>query len=277
MPPPKTPSDIIISWYAESPEMKASLGLLTRPYKHIGMQAGGGVSYRKQSQSLGPTMIQAICAKYAPDVRPLRVCLIGFSEGCGGVREAIASGDGPRVDSVMAIDGIHEMWIDEKSKAKFHTGGLVKWKAYAKAAIGDGRLCCITTSSIVPPYVSTTLTSDWIWTQATGSAEATYDVPAPAHIWQGPVLPPFTNPAGSVKNKITGKVEYSWPARVYERHNTRLYRKKNGLVVWNYQNIDPSGIGDHRFQAARVTATMIASYLAPRWNNTDPAGGISLV
>jgi len=273
----KTPADIVISWYADGKEAQAALTGLTRPYKLIGMPAGPGHSYIEQRKQLGETMIQAICAKYAPDIKPLRVALMGFSEGCAGVREAISSGDGPRIDAVLAIDGIHAMWTDKKSKAKIDTSGLVKWKAFAKSAIADGRLCCITTSAIVPPYVSTTITSDWIWQQSTGSAEVTFDVPAPSAVWEDQVSPPYIVSADCRMDKVTGKKLYCWPETAYYVPAVRLYRKKGGLVIWNYLNRDPSGIGDHRFQSARVTPLMINTYLLPRWNGTDPASGITLV
>jgi hypothetical protein len=60
-------------------------------------------------------------------VRPRRVCLVGFADGCGWISAVLkASHDRPRIDTVLALDGLL-------------TAGLQAWIDYASQAANGGR------------------------------------------------------------------------------------------------------------------------------------------
>lgn len=270
-------ADVILQWYAGSEGFKRALSGLSRPYKLISMPSGPGTSYKSQVESKWPNSIQGFIQTKLPGVRPLRVALIGFSEGCAGVREFLRCGDGGRVDAALAFDGIHTTWTD-KSKTKLVTSKLAPWRAFGKLAMNEGRLCLITTSAIVPDFVSTTITSDWIWNHVTGTSEPFHDQEGPdvQALWQAPISPPFVNPAGE-KRAPDGSVEFRWGETVYDHFPTTLYRRAGGLVIWNFQNLDKTGIGDHRLQAGPVEERWISEYLVSRWNSVDPRSSPCLV
>lgn len=261
-------TDVVISWYATNQGVRDALALLTNPVKLIEMPAGTDamgkkINYKEQIAALGQRPIHAILQKFMPGVEPGRVCLLGFSEGCQGVREALGSPDGGRVDAAFAIDGIHTQWADQK-KRLMDIALLRPWRAFASLAVADGRLCVISTSDVKPDYVDTTTTSTWIWNEATGTTDATWDEDLP-YFLMGPVEPPYKNPAGTFGNGV------SWKETTYTQYPLRLYRKRNGLLVVNYSDLDPTGVGDHRFQAARVSPMLLRGYLLPRWNDQPRA------
>jgi hypothetical protein len=210
-------------------------------------------------------MLRKIIEQKAPDISPLRVALFGFSEGCTGVRLALQSADGPNVDAVLAIDGIHTVWTDKK-KRMMSINELVAWRACAVSAATDGRLMVITTSAVVPSYVSTTYTSNYLWESATGTDDVTFDAPLPDAFTE-PVTPPYTSSAGCFPDGVC------WKTTEYTTYALRAYRKKNGLVILNYSNLDPTGVGDHRLQADRVSPLVLKHFLAPRWNDNEPVTG----
>lgn len=258
-------TDLVLIWYAWTEEVAATIGGIAGPVKIIQMPAGPGTSYMKQIGDLAPRPIQAIAQKHGiTDIG--RVCLIGFSEGCFGVLETLASGDGPRVDSVYAIDGMHTPWADQKA-GLMDIAMLRPWRAFGReaAGAGAGRQLVVTTSAVRPPsFVDTTTCSTWVWEQVTGTTNAFADQPMPPE-FEGPVEPIFRNPPG----ELPGGVRY--PETIYERYPLRLYRQMGGLSIINFSNLDPTGVGDHRLQAARVTQMMLQAYLLPRWNGATDA------
>lgn len=266
----KAPADVVISWYSTNASTQAARASFQRPTRFLDMPAGSGTTnpraYIDQIGAKWPLFIQTTLREKMPDVQPLRVALMGFSEGCQGVREALKCGDGPRVDAVIACDGIHSQWIDQK-KGTFDSAYLLAWRAMALAAVADGRMLCITTSAVVPPMVSTTITSDWIWQQAAGSDEGD-DQGAMPPVFSGPVDPPYVSPAGSF-----GAGQQSWQQTTYTTWPIRRYRKKNGLYVLNFDDLDPTGVGDHRFQGERVLPLVMTLNLAERWNRMEPVEG----
>lgn len=262
-------ADVVISWYTDNPETQEVRTKFERPTRFISMAAGPGTNYQQQVAGFGAVAIQNLIRQRLPDVVPLRVGLMGFSEGCQGVREWLKCGDGPRVDSVLAIDGIHAQWT--KPRETFDTAFLLAWRALARSAVRQvGPLLVVTTSNVQPEFVDTTTTSNWLWEQATGSSEITYDQEIPGWM-MGPVEPPYTNPAGSF-----GPGQASWKQTTYENYPLRAFRKMNGLWVINYWNLDATGVGDHRFQAARVSPLVMHHVLAERWNQQEPDQGVLL-
>lgn len=256
--------DVVISWYATNKYTQEVRSTFQRPTRFLEMPAGPGTDYDKQMVDLGPTPIQQLCKRFKGDtVR--RVALMGFSEGCRGVRAALRSGDGSRVDAAIALDGIHCEYQDPGKT--FQTGLILPWRAFAQKAIEDGRLCAITTSSVVPGpnIVSTTVTSDWIWQSLVGEGgDDTTDENA-SEVFFEPIVPPYVSAAGSF-----GPGQASWKETTYTQFLLARQRKINGLVILNFSNLDPTGVGDHRFQADKVGPVILSQYLARRWNQEIP-------
>lgn len=232
----KINADVVISWYSENKETQALRASFERPTRFIQMPAGPGTDYPKQIAAFGQNALQNLIAQKLPDITPMRVALMGFSEGCQGVRAALKCGDGGRVDAALAIDGIHTQWV--KKGETFSTGLLLPWGAIGeRAASGSGAstpLLVVTTSDVKPDYVSTTVTSNWIWSRATGLGEISSDIDIPS--WaSGPVEPPYVNSPGSF-----GPGQAKWPETVYSSFPLRAFRKQGGLWILNYWNLDPT-------------------------------------
>jgi len=258
-------ADVLFGFYADSPALQAVLKTFERPTVYIGMPAGPGTSAGAAIRSKEPTPLQKICANHG--VRPLRMAALGFSIGCSGVTACLQSSDGPKLDAAIAIDGIHTKWSNQRAQ-QFSTNDLLVWQAMAQAAMSDGRLCLITTSSIVPPsFVGTSVTADAIWQLATGGSEDTFEEPVPEGL-QAVLDPPYVLPSGQSKDK-----SYRWPSTTYDREPLYRYRQRGGLVVVNYKNLDPSGHNDHILQAQAILPRVLELYLVPRWNLTDPLTG----
>jgi len=258
--------DVIFGFYCDNPAFQDVLRQFQRPTQYIGMPAGPGVSAMAPIETREPGPLVQIARQHGVD--PLRIAVVGFSIGCSGVTAALRSSDGPRLDAAIAIDGIHTSWTNQRAQ-QYSTAGLLPWQAFAAAAIDDGRLCCISTSAIVPPsFVGTTVTSDWIWQAATGSSSESFDEPAPGEIAHLVSDPPWVSHAGRAKDGT-----YSWPEAIYAETPLARYRQKGGLVIYNYRNLDPSGHGDHVYQANVIEPLLLRQYLVPRWNQMDPRTG----
>lgn len=246
-------ADVVITWsFAPVPE--SVRGAFQRPTRFVALPTPQGRLYGAQLRSYGwPTPVRGILKRYAPDVTPLRIATLGFSESCGGVLGLLKSGDGSRFDAAVAVDGIHTAPDKEPNPA-----ALVPWVSFAKLAAAAERLCVITHSSIQPPYASTTATAAYIWKEATGN-EDVIDFPAV----RGVEAAATTVRVGSPPARVPYTVSYPQPAQ-------QLPRRLNGLVVLGYDNVDPQGYADHIYQARIVLPIVVGRFLAPRWNAIDP-------
>lgn len=255
-------ADVIIAWsFASVP--KAVQAQFSRPTKFIAIPTPVGRNYSGQIRALGwPTPVRGILKKYAPGVEPLRIAALGFSESCGGVLGLLKSGDGARFDSAIAIDGIHTdpgKHLPPGVRKQPMAVALKPWFAFARlAAIENDRLCVITHSSVEPPYASTTATAGLIWQQATGSVDVTQSPTAPV-LMSGPV----TINVGSPPADKPYSLNYPAPA-------SQAPRRKNGLMVLGYNNLDGPGYADHIYQAKVILPLVLGNILATRWNAIDP-------
>lgn len=208
---------------------------------------------------MAPLPVRAILRRYAPDVEPLRVAVLGFSESCTGVREMLSSGDGNRFDAAVAIDGIHAPYSSPGVPNPLY---MKSWLALGQKAYEHRALCLITHSSVVPPnYASTTETANYIWTTLTGTPGAAVQPP----------VPPLTWPSYTVQ--VRGPVEQVGPARdvSYPVPALQPAKRLNGLFILGFNNLDPRGTADHIYQAKVVLPVMLGQILAPRWNDIDPS------
>lgn len=246
-------ADVVITW-AFAPVPESVRGAFQRPTRFVALPTPQGRKYGDQLRSFAwPTPVRGIIKRYAPDVTPLRVSVLGFSESCGGVLGLLRSGDGARFDAAIAVDGIHTAPAKEPNAT-----ALEAWVSFGKLAAAAERLCVITHSSIEPPYASTTATAAYIWKEVMGSDEL-FDFPAV----RGVEAAPTSIKVGSPPARVPYTVNYPQPAQ-------QLPRRLNGLVVLGYDNVDPQGYADHIYQARVVLPIVVGRFLAARWNAIDP-------
>lgn len=250
-------ADVIIAW-AHGGIPESIKPAFQRPTRFINLP-----NPESWAQSLAPygypSPIRAMISQYAPGVTPIRVAALGFSASCQGVAQLLSSADGARLDAVLAIDGIHVGYDQNK---KPNSSGMKPWFEFAKLAIVNERLFVDSHSSVVPPnYASTTETANYLWNTITDSSApfTSPDMPdlsvAPTsvHVAAGPATGPDRT------------VVYTEPA--WQPH-----RRAGGLVILGCDNRDvPRGTADHIYQAKVMLPLALTRFLAPRWNNMDPA------
>jgi hypothetical protein len=100
-------------------------------------------------------------------VRLRPITLVGWSAGCGALRELLKQPDAvSHVDRVVAIDGIHTDYVDGKPgplESRLETGKLEPWLAFAREAVaGRKRLLVLHTEIFPGTFASTTETADWL-------------------------------------------------------------------------------------------------------------------
>lgn len=100
-------------------------------------------------------------------VRFRPITLVGWSAGCGALRELLKQPDAAsHVDRVVAIDGIHTDYADGKPgplESRLETGKLEPWLAFAREAVaGRKRLLLLHTEIFPGTFASTTETADWL-------------------------------------------------------------------------------------------------------------------
>lgn len=269
--------DIVVSWFCDGSIAKDAF---QRPTHFIQMPTPAPTpdnqEYDHQISDLAAATgtwdrpLAGLLAKYAPGIRPARVALLGFSQGCRGPRALLRSKDGRRIDSVLTFDGIHAQY-KKGSKTQLEPAYLTAFAAFARMAAEGSRLFVDTTSAIKPPYpiVSTTLTSDWIWREATGSAEARAQNPLPDEAIQQKFDPPLVYPAGK-------KGDLVWEQGVYDIAPLYQFRNQGSLWILNYENNTRDGHNDHILQAEHILPMAVATFLAARWNSIAPDQGVCI-
>lgn len=250
-------ADVVVSWFAGVPQSAQTA--FKRPTKFIALPIPPGRKYAAAVQELGQNPIANAIKKYASGTEPLRVAVMGFSEGCAGVAQLLASADGGRVDSVLAIDGIHTGYANGN---QVNPPSMKSWFEFAKLAVVNERLFVDSYSSVVPPgYASTTETADWLWKNLNLElgGEQIY-----------PLLPPLVAPPTTIHvsgGPATGKTrDVEYPVIPWKQQ-----RRANGLILLGCKNNDPPGTADHIYQARVMMPVVVINLLAARWNELDPA------
>lgn len=270
--------DVVISWFSDASIAKDAFA---RPTHFIQMPtpqpSPDNQEYDHQLEQLAAATgtwnkpLLGLLKRYASGIRPQRVALVGFSQGCRGPRAMLKTKDARRIDSVIACDGIHAQFAPG-SKTRIDPSYLAAWTAFARLASDGARLAGISTSAIMPPYptVSTTATSDWIWREATGLETAEVQSPIPEIILSQRFDPPVVYPAGQSGQLV-------WAETSYDAAPIVQVRNQGGLWVLNYGNLDPTGHNDHLLQAHHVLPMMLTTLLAERWNRIAPSEGICVL
>jgi len=270
----KPEADVVLSWFSSG---ASAASAFERPTKFVQLPTPDGQKYDQMLADIANSMglsgqpLLAVLKKYANDVRPQRIALLGFSQGCQGVRSVLRCPDARRVDSVIAIDGIHAQF-QPGSHTALNPGYLTAYSAFASLAADGARLMVNTTSAIVPPYptVSTTDTAAWIWREATGSTEEHFDHQPPEGVVPMPFEPALVYQAGKSGVLV-------WPEVRYEFAPVRRYLNRGSLWILNYGNLDPTGHQDHVLQAEQIMPMVLRKFLAARWNQIAPADGICVL
>lgn len=260
-------ADVVLAWFCSGTVAKDAF---ERPTRFIQLPTPEGRAYDKQIASFGNTPLRNLLKMYAPDVRPLRVAAIGFSEGCQGVRALLRSADGRRVDSAITIDGVHAQYRPQ-SHRELEPAWLNAYAAFGQMAAQGARLFVDTTSSIVPEYptVSTTATANWLWRAITGSDEPEQQNPLPDGVIQH-FDPPLVYKAGK-----SGTLE--WPETTYPVAPLYQYRNRGAAWFLNYSDLDRTGHNDHVLQAEHVLPMVLRRFLAARWNQVAPEQGLCVL
>jgi hypothetical protein len=233
-----------------------------------------------------------------------RIAVIGFSEGCQGVREVLKCKDASKIDVLIPVDGIHADLLGKGAGGvRLVDPELLKYYigfARMAANLSANKVMVVTHSSIKPTkFASTTETAEIIWNAATEpppdviSVTPEFQIKALSQVvWPNADLPVGTKIAGSTitqngycttrpKSKETNNLPQEtfcwqsfadgWTAR----------RAMNGLNVfgWSYPTKsitrDPTGNRDHVFQAQMVLPTIVQKYLVERWNPLCSIEGFS--
>lgn len=213
-----------------------------------------------------------------------RVCVMGFSNGCIGVDEVLRAPDSQRIDTVLAIDGIHGGYVLKDGKKVLYPPAYKNFLNQAAYVVSfnpdvdpDAPVMVVTHSVIRPPgFPSTTETAELLW-QMTWE-KAPEDVLTPdcdecsprEHLEHlaGIVFPDggvkiYSNP--SKKNFTWTGVADGW----YDR------RAQNNFYVFGWADIrdgvtvtrDPTGNADHIFEGRVILREMLKEYTVRRWND----------
>lgn len=262
--------DVVISWDF-APVPAAVQRLFTRPTLFLTLTTPPNREYKAQVEALSPAPVRALLRMRSPAMRPLRVAVLGFSESCQGVRSFLSSGDGGRLDSVIAIDGVHANYAGDPAKGLVDANYLAMYSAFARLALESSRTLVVTHSSIktYPAFVSTTDTAKWIWRNVTGGDE-TIQVPAELPDLS---IPPTTVQAGSANPQLQAAIG---PVRTVSYPTAPMQDPKrvNNFVILGYDDLDaPRGTADHIYQATAVLPMVLTQFLAAKWNAQDPKSG----
>ncbi len=250
-------ADLVIAWYhgAIPDSVKPAF---TRPTKFINLpnpdnwgQTLAGFNYSSPAAS--------IAAKYAPGTTILRVAYLGFSASCQGLAQVLSSGDGGKVDALLAIDGLHVGYLNKQKSQGPNPAGMAPWFQFAVRAGLNDRLFVDTHSSVVPSgYASTTETADYLWDRLTNASPAATDPPVPDL-----GIPPTSVHVGVPPATAPYSVYY--PSPQWQPH-----KRRGGLVILGCDDLDSAGYADHIYQGKYVLPLVLTKFLAARWNAMDP-------
>jgi len=254
----------------------------TRPTEFILMPtpepaSKGRNKYTEQLYKYGwPHPVKGVIQRLRPGLKPLRVGILGFSESCQGVRAFLTSADAAYIDTAVAIDGIHTTFNGKanKDRSNWSLAGIASWIEYARIAAsltvdpGEGlpigrRHCIITHSSIKPPFVSTTETAMTLLYALFG--ELAPSDPVPDGILGVSHNPPIDLHGNSINN---------YAETIYTISPNKYFAHQKGLYIFGYDNVDPTGINDHIYQAQVVLPAVLENIVVPNWNNIDPKSGL---
>jgi len=274
-----TPTDVVVTWDSRLTDADTAR-IFGRPTRVLSLPRPDNRAYPAQVQAFGwPHPVRGILAHFGV-AAPLRLALIGFSEGCQGVREVLKSADAGYVETAIMIDGVHGMWSgdgpnrDQSNIIPESIGAVVGYagaSARGPLAIGAGppgqHNCVITHSSVVPPgYPSTTQTARVI-------LDAVFGLPWPIEA-SGQIPDAVLNVSHSPPLELKGNENNQHTHTSYERSPVSYHAGRSGFHVIGYADLDPSGVNDHIYQANVVMPLVTEHLLAKRWTDVDPSAAV---
>jgi hypothetical protein len=284
--------DVMIYWN-HGPVPDSIMGLFKRPTKFINLGTptavvGGNLNFTSDVEKYGwPHPIRTILQQRMGSDRALRVGLLGFSASVNGVRKLLSSADGLLVDTAVAIDGITCEKVDSALVRGAYLGAFTAMGRIA--AFGPapqqagapcyGGKCLVITNS------QAAATTPQMETADVCSAEIAYKVlgsepfatqPLPDRMLSDTVYHPWTNPAGTITWPNGSKTSFAEHTYVMPP-NLKAYDYVGDFVVLRYNNVDPTSIGDHRYQGRVVLRQVLEAFVVPRWNRLSPTQGTCVV
>jgi hypothetical protein len=276
-------SDVVIYWN-HGPVPDTLKARFQRPTKFINLGTPSGDSFAKDVMGRGwPYPLRTVLRQRMGSDKPLRVAVLGFSASVNGVTKFLASADGLAIDTAISIDGI----VAEKNVSDVVRGAyLGPYVAFGKiAAFGptpqqaggacSGGKCLVITNSQAaassPKMDNADACSAEIAAKILGNMPIAENV-LPAMFTSDTVYHPWTNHAGTIKwpNGTTTTFDthtYKMPA------NLKAYDSVGDLTILRYNQVDPTSIGDHRYQGIVVLKQAIEAFLVERWNRLAPSEG----
>lgn len=248
-------ADVVIAWYhGQIPESVKPA--FARPTKFVNLPNPDNWGQTLAEFNFG-SPAASIVAKYAPGTTILRVAYLGFSASCQGLAQVLTSGDGGKVDAILAIDGLHVGYLNKQRSQGPNPAGMAPWVQFGVRAGLNDRLFVDTHSSVVPPgYASTTETANYLWDKLTNASPAATDPP----------VPDLSIPPTSITTSVNGPTRtVQYPAPQWQPH-----KRRGGLVILGCDDLDPTGTTDHVYQGKYVLPLVLTQFLAARWNAMDP-------
>jgi hypothetical protein len=270
-------ADVMIFW-SHGSVPNASRPAFHRPTKFVDL--GPTHSFSEQVEGMNwPHPLKYVINTRLSGVRVRRVGLLGFSASVAGVSAFLRSADAGIIDTAVAIDGVScrtAAYPAERGASLGPYTKLGKLAAFGTPPQSDlpsGSRCMVITNSHangLPGMDPTWRTSREILDRITNNIPFQTD-PLPAEVFDDPARHPWTNPAGS--HTWPDGTTTTWRRTTYDRPPVEYAVRIGDLYVLSYSLVDPTSIGDHRYQAAVVMPMVLESIVAARWNALEPGSG----
>ena len=275
--------DVVIYWN-HGPVPDTLKAKFQRPTKFINLGTPSSESFAKDVMGRGwPYPLRNTLRNRMGSDNPLRIAVLGFSASVNGVTKFLASADGLAIDTAIAIDGI----VAEKNASPAVRGAyLGPYVAFGKiAAFGptpqqaggacSGGKCLVITNSQAaatsPKMDNADACSKEIAEKVLGTTPVAEEL-LPDMFTKDTKYHPWTNPAGTIK--WANGTSTSFDAHTYEMPpNLKAYYRVGDMSILRYNQVDPTSIGDHRYQGIIVLKQAIEEFLVSRWNRLAPSEG----
>lgn len=282
--------DFVISFFASTPLLRSALGQLASEPVLLEPQVRDR-QYKAYVSGNGNSILGLWRKAAGQSGVPGRVAVLGFSEGCQGVRACLETTDATAIDAIFPCDGVHAAYPDRLTRL-VQRSMLAPYVAYGRLASAfppstdpNVKLMVVSHSAIVPgTFASTTETAEIIWSDVMADAPAQAEKIGPHEdalasvIWPDEDLPIGTVVAGgtmtaagwtTIRRATLGAAPFTWSGFA-DGWTQRRVANNMHLYGWSYPTPngtrDPTGDRDHVFQANMVLPYAVTEFLVSRWN-----------
>lgn len=251
-----------------------------RPTKFVSL----GPLTNKPSKMGWPHPLKYIQHNVLGGIRPLRVGVLGFSASCAGLGEMLRSADATYIDTIVAIDGIACEAVPYPAVRGGYLGPYVafgKLAAFGAPTNGDipqGSRCLVITNSqangpkgMEPTSVTTLEIED----KVLGAGVTVPSDLIPSAFYGDTEYHPWTNPAGTITWANGSKTTFA--QSTFTKPPEEHFNRRGDFWVFSSSKVDPTSIGDHRYQAAVMLPMVLKHIVAERWNRLEPGAGTCVV